>query len=131
LNLLDENFPEDQALQLKECRISFRQIGRDVARLGIGDPEIIPLLHQLRWVTFFTLDRDFFHRRLCHPAYCQVWLDVRADDASHFVRQFLRHPSFESQQQRMGVVARAHADGIHFWRRGLPALQRVAWTASR
>ena len=54
MNLLDENFPEDQLPPLKEWRIPFRQIGRDVARRGIKDLDIIPLLHRLRRVTFFT-----------------------------------------------------------------------------
>ena len=60
MNLLDENFPKDQWPLLKEWRIPFRLIGRDIARLGVKDPDIIPLLHQLRGVTFFTLDWDFF-----------------------------------------------------------------------
>ena len=109
----------------------FRQVGREVAWLGIGDSEIIPLLHRVRRVTFFTLDRDFFQQQLCHPAYCLVWLDVRADDASHFVRQFMRHPSFANQQVRLGAVARAHAGGIDFWRKNLAAPRRVAWSAAR
>ena len=38
MNLLDENFPGDQALLLREWRIPFRKIGREVARLGDKDP---------------------------------------------------------------------------------------------
>jgi hypothetical protein len=47
VNLLDENFPEDQMPLLKEWHIPFRQIGHDVAHHGIKDPDIIPLLHHL------------------------------------------------------------------------------------
>lgn len=131
LNLLDENFPADQVPLLNEWRIPFRQMGRDVACLGIGDDDILPLLHRFRRVTFFTLDKDFFQSRLCHRAYCLVWLEVRADDAADYIRRFLRHPRFHTQVQRMGVVARAHHDGVHFWRRGSDALQRSAWVRRR
>jgi hypothetical protein len=64
LNLLDENFPEDQLPLLKEWRIPFRQIGRDVAHWGVKDPDIIPVLHDIGRVTFFTQDEDFFRREL-------------------------------------------------------------------
>lgn len=77
MNLLDENFPADQAPLLRAWRIPFRQIGREMARLGTKDPDILPLLHRHRCVTFFTQDGGFFESTLCHPAYCLVWLDVR------------------------------------------------------
>jgi hypothetical protein len=86
VNLLDENFPDDQAPLLKEWRIPFRKIGREVSCLGIKDPDILPLLHGLRRATFFTQDRGFFEAGLCHARYCLVWLDVPADDAALFVR---------------------------------------------
>ena len=111
LNLLDENFPEDQLPLLKEWHIPFRRVGHDIARLGIKDDHIIPVLHQLHGVTFFTQDWDFFDSSLCHSAYCLVWLDARADDAARYVRLFLRHSRFNSQAKRMGIVARAH----HGW----------------
>jgi hypothetical protein len=43
------------------------------------------------------------------------------------VRRFLRHPQFNTIAKRMCVVARAHHDGIHFWRRGAQALQSAPW----
>lgn len=127
MNLLDENFPEDQLPLLKEWHIPFRQIGRDIARHGIKDPDIIPLLHQQRRVTFFTQDEDFFRPALCHASYCLVWLDVDADDAALYVRRLLRHPRFATQAKRMGTVIRAHHDGVHFWQRNRRLLQRVEW----
>jgi len=39
LNLLDENFPEDQSPLLEQWHIPFRQLGRDVARRGVKDAE--------------------------------------------------------------------------------------------
>ena len=127
MNLLDENFPKDQLPLLKEWHVPFRLIGPDIARLGVKDPDIIPLLHRQRGVTFFTLDWDFFNARLCHPAYCLVWLDVRADDAAHFVRRFLKHLRFNNQAQRMGIVARAHHQGVDFWQRNRAVLQNLRW----
>jgi hypothetical protein len=127
LNLLDENFPKDQLPLLKKWHIPFRRFGQDIARLGVKDPDILPLLHQHRRVTFFTLDGDFFDAALCHPAYGLVWLDVRADDAAHIMRRFLKHSRFNSQARRMGIVARAHHKGIEFWQHHRAVLQRARW----
>ena len=129
MNLLDENFPEDQRSILRAWRIPFRQVGRDFSRSGIKDPDIIPLLHHQRRVTFFTLDKDFLEPALCHPAYGVAFLDVRADDAAHFVRCFLRHTRFDNVAKRMGVIARVHRDGIQFWQRNQAVPQRVSWPA--
>ena len=127
MNLLDENFPEDQLPLLKERHVPFRRIGHHVARWGVKDADIIPLLHRFRGVTFFTHDRDFFKAILCHPAYCLVWLDVRADDAAYFVRHFLKHPVFNTSAKRMGLVARAHHNGVDFWQRNRAALRHARW----
>ena len=131
MNLLDENFPADQAPLLRAWRIPFRQIGREMARLGTKDPDILPLLHRHRCVTFFTQDGGFFESALCHPAYCLVWLDVRTDDAAVYVRRFLKHPRFNTQAKRMGIAARAHHDGIQFWQRNRAAVQGVGWIDER
>lgn len=127
MNLLDENFPEDQLPQLRAWRIPFRRIGHDLGRTGLKDPDIIPLLHRLKRLTFFTLDWDFFKSRLCHPAYGLVWLNVRADDAAYFLRRFLKHPRFNTQTRRLGTVVRVHYDGLQFWQLRQLRLQRVEW----
>jgi hypothetical protein len=127
LNLLDENFPEDQLPLLKHWRIHIRRIGTDIARLGAKDTDIIPVLHRVGSVTFFTQDKDFFDPALCHPAYCLVWLDVRADDTAWYLQRFLKHERFNTVAKRMGFVARAHADGIHFWQRTRGVLRSTAW----
>lgn len=99
-----------------------------MAHQGIKDGEIIPMLHRQRRVTFFTLDRDFWRRTLCHQAYCIVWLDVRADDAAFYVRRYLRHPRFRNQINRMGVVARANPSGVWWWQRDTSSPRFVAWS---
>jgi hypothetical protein len=104
LNLLDENFPEDRAALLGKWGIHFRRIGYDVAKFGTKDEQILPLLHKVRRVTFFTQDEDFLDPLFCHAAYCLVRLDVRADDIAHFLVRFLRHPRFNTQSRRMGLV---------------------------
>ncbi|MGH2541569.1 MAG: hypothetical protein ACRDIB_02150, partial [Ardenticatenaceae bacterium] len=65
MNILDENIIDSQRRRLQGWRISVRQIGYNVGRQGIKDDEIIPLLHDLRRPTFFTLDSGFFSRDLC------------------------------------------------------------------
>ena len=129
MNLLDENVRRDQGDQLRRWRVPFRVLTEDVAHPGIQDPDILPVLHRLARPTFFTHDRDFFRRALVHPGYCLVWLDVFDGKAAEFIRWILKQPEFRTTAQRMGVVARAHPGGIHFWRRGAAALQRVAWSA--
>jgi hypothetical protein len=126
LNLLDENFPEDQLALLKEWRIPFAKSDVTSSR-GIKDADIIPLLHQHSRVTFFTQDKDFFRPALCHASYCLVWLDVGADDAALYVRRLLRHPHFATQAKRMGTVIRAHHDKIHFWQRNRRSIRRAEW----
>src|SRR5436190_23059977 len=107
LNLLDENFPADQKQLLSDWGIAVRKIGSEVARLGVKDPEIIPLLHRIRRVTFFTQDKGFADPVLCHPAYCLVSLEVRPDDAALFVRRFLGHRRLKRFANRMGLAVRA------------------------
>ena len=127
MNLLDENFPDDQVALLRQWGVPFRRIGREVAAFGIQDDNLLPFLHRQRRATLFTLDDDFFQRRLCHPAYALVWLDVRADDAAEYLRRLLRHPRFRAVGKRMGTVVRVHHDGVHYWERNRPSLQRVDW----
>lgn len=128
MNLLDENIPLDQRDILRAWGIHCRVIGQDIAPLSIGDDNIIALLHRLKKATFFTRDEHFFQCRLCHPAYGLVWLDAAPEEAALFVRRVLRHPRFRSKARRMGVVIRAHHDGLEFWQRNRTALQRARWT---
>ena len=67
MNLLDENVPEDQTELLRSWGVRVQQIGQGVGRLGMQDPEILTLLHSLRRVTLFSLDRDFSGPRSAIP----------------------------------------------------------------
>jgi hypothetical protein len=127
VNLLDENFPEDQRPLLRQWGIRFRQIGRDVGWFGVKDDNVIPLLHERRGVTFFTQDQGFFQVRNCHAAYCVVCLDVRADDTAEYVRRFLYDPRFRTKALRMGLVVRAHHDGLEIWKRDQRSRAHVNW----
>ncbi len=88
--------------------------------------EIIPLLHSLRRPTFFTRDQDFCHPWLRHPEYCLVFLEVKPEEAAHYIRRVLRYPLFRTQAQRMGKVIRIHEDGMRFWPLKGGA-QEIAW----
>lgn len=68
MNLLDENVRDDQRTLLRQWRIPFRQVGKEISRAGIHDDNLLPLLYQLKRATFFTQDEDFFKARLCHRA---------------------------------------------------------------
>jgi hypothetical protein len=104
MNILDENIPRNQRELLLSWRIPIRQIGYDIGHKGIQDDEIIPVLHKLKQPTFFTRDFDFFNRKLCHPRYALVYLEVDKAEVATFVRRTLRHPTLNSRAKRMGLV---------------------------
>jgi len=115
MNILDENILSDQRQLLQSQRIAVRQIGHDIVRKSMQDDEIIPFLHQLRRPTFFTRDRDFYERHLCHPRYCLVYLDIGRYEVANFVRRFLCHQHSDTQAKRMGTVIRVFHGGLSVW----------------
>ena len=127
MNLLDENVPESQRLLLGSRRVPVRQIGHDTGRKGMKDDEIISLLHQSDRLTFFTLDADFYDRRLCHGAYCLVYLDVEEEMIAETVRRFLRHRALNSKAKWMGRVIRAFPTGLTVWRIHEEQEGRLSW----
>lgn len=88
---------------------------------------MIPLLHRIGRVTFFTHDEDYFHADLVHGSYCLVYLDVYDGTAADYIRQFLRHPAFKTLAKRLGKVVRLHPAGASFYQRSLAALQHENW----
>jgi hypothetical protein len=128
MTVLDENIDVIQRSQLRQWKIRFRRIGGEVGRYGMKDRnEILPLLHTLRHVTFFTRDHDFYHPWLRHPAYCLVYLEVAPNEAALFIRRFLRHLHFQTQAQRIGKVVRVHHEGISFWQIKVDKEQESDW----
>jgi hypothetical protein len=125
--VIDENLPARQRQLLRKWRIHYRAIGVDIAAPGTQDENLIPVLHKLAEPMFFTLDQHFFRPDWAHPAYGLAWLDIAESEAAEFVRRFLRHPEFNTQTKRLGVVARVGFNGVRFWRKGQPHLQTVKW----
>ncbi len=95
--------------------------------MGMKDDEIIPLLHQLDRPTFFTLDGDFYNRRLCHGGYCLVHLDVEEEMVAEFVRRLLRHRELNTKAKRMGRVIRASTTGLAIWRIHHDQENQLSW----
>ena len=131
MNLLDENIRDDQRMLLRQWRIPFRQIGKEISRAGIEDEEVLPLLHRLKRPTLFTQDEDFFKRRFCHRAYCLVWLNVKYTDAAAYIRGFLRHRRFSTQVQRLGKVVRVRPGGLKLWEVGKERSIFLEWAETR
>lgn len=127
MNILDENIPKPQRELLEARRIHVRQIGVSVGRLGMLDDEIIPMLLRLHRPTFFTRDEDFYKRRLGHPKYCLVYLDVEKYETAQFVKRFLRHSQFKTHAKRMGKVIRVSHAGISFWESRGRTEQKCEW----
>jgi hypothetical protein len=128
--VLDENLPASQRQLLRKWRIHVRAIGVDIAAPGSQDENLIPVLQKLAQPMFFTLDQHFFRADWAHASYGLAWLDVPDSEAAEFIRRFLRHPSFDTQSKRMGVVARVTSTGVRFWRKGQPHLQGVMFEPS-
>lgn len=131
MNLLDENIPSEQRDILSGWRIRFQEIGGGIGRSGIKDSEIIPLLHGLKSVTFFTLDRDFYKRHLRHASYCLAYLDVEDHEVAIFVRRFLRHPSFDAQAKRLGKVVRISHARLQVWQLHSEREEEFQWLVAR
>jgi len=127
--LLDEQVRADQRSLLENWRIAFRQIGKDIAPAGIKDENILPFLLTLKGPTFFTHDHGFFKRHLVHSRYCLVLLAEADIEAAVYIRRFLRHPLFNTNANRMGVIARVHHDGISFLQQHKSELHRAGWPA--
>jgi hypothetical protein len=125
--VLDENVFESQRIQLSRWRIHLCQIGRDIARKGILDDAIIPLLRQLRRPTFVSRDRDFFDKQLCNDRFCLAFLDVRPIEVADYVRRFLRHSEFKKWSQRKGSVVRVSSSGVIVWRANASDATRFRW----
>jgi hypothetical protein len=125
--ILDENIPDSQRLLLRSWRIKVYQIGHDISRQGIKDEEIIPLLHHLKSVTFFTRDIGFYNRRLCHTDYCLVCLAVNQYEAASFIRRLLKHSDFNTKIKRMGKVVRLTHIGLKVWRRYAEKEEDIKW----
>jgi hypothetical protein len=127
MNVLDENIPESQRSLLRNKRVAVRQVGLDVGRKGMADDELIPLLHQLDRPTFFTLDGDFYDRRLRHEGYCLVRLDVSDEQAAEYVLRVLRRRALNTKAKRMGLVIRAASAGLALWQIRHDKEGRLSW----
>lgn len=129
--ILDANIPLDQRQLLRSWRISVHQVGYDMGRASMQDEEILPLLHQLRRPTLFTLDFDFYKPNLCHAKYCLIFLSVHRDDAAVFIRKLLRHWVFDTEAKRMGCVVRVSYIGLTVWRLHEEKPIDLAWDKAR
>ncbi|MFQ5641942.1 MAG: hypothetical protein ACE5IR_28540 [bacterium] len=126
--VIDEHFPESQRQLLKGWRVRFRQIGYEIGRRGLKDPEIIPLLLQQRRLTFFTLDSDFDKLKYCHSHYGLVFLNVDEYEAATFIRRFLKQKEFNTLAKRLGKVIRVTRPYISVRERHFEHGVRFEWT---
>jgi hypothetical protein len=125
--LIDENISELEVARLRKWGIRVRLVGEDVAKIGTTDENVLTALLQLKRPVLFTQDADFFRRRLLHVRYGLVWLDFKPSDVAAQIRRFLKHPQFDTQAKRLGLVARVHPDGVQCWRLGLQRVALIGW----
>ncbi|MBI5215463.1 MAG: hypothetical protein HY960_06890 [Ignavibacteriae bacterium] len=79
------------------------------------DNEIVDFLMRLRQPTFFSSDRHFYKRILCHSRYCLVFLEVEQSEAALFAQRLLRLDVFNTNAKRMGKVIRVSHTGGSVW----------------
>jgi len=127
MNVLDENVPDSQRQLLRSWRVKVRQIGHEIGRQAMKDEEIIPLLHQIGLVTFFTRDLGFYRRRLSHANYSLVCLAVSQYEVASFIRRLLRHPALDTRAKRMGKVIQVTHRGIRIWHLHVEEEEELTW----
>jgi len=127
MHVLDENVDDEHGRALRGRPVRARKIGKGIGRASMSDEAVIPLLHRLRAVTFFTSDLDYYQPRLCHAGYCLVYLDVKARWIEDMIRRFLRHPAFRTWAQRKGKVIRVTPTGMHVWRLHQDQAELISW----
>jgi hypothetical protein len=125
--LLDENISDRARDLLRGWRIRCQKIGSGVGQPGMSDEDVIPLLHELKAVTFFTLDEDYYQQHLCHARYCLVHLDVAEKLTAETIRRFLRHPQFRTWAQRKGKVVRVSPAGMRVWQLHAAEAESISW----
>jgi hypothetical protein len=131
LNVLDENVSAEDRSQLEDWGIHVRQIGVDVGRSGMGDDEIISVLHGLQRPTLFTADSDFYKPVLRHAGYCLVYVDTSLGGFPAAVRRLLRHPSFDTEAKRLGNVIRVRPAAVDIWRLHAASEEQLEWPVRR
>jgi aspartate/glutamate racemase len=127
MNVLDENVPESQRALLRRSHVALRQIGHEVGRAGMKDDQVLALLHHLDQPTFFTLDDDFYDRRLCHEGYCLVHLDIDEERVAEHIRKALAHRELNTKAKRMGHVIRVLKTGLVVWRMHQEQEDHLSW----
>ena len=125
--IVDENIPPNQCRLLGTWRVRTCHIGYDVSRKGLQDSEIIPFLLRQRRPTFFTLDFDFYDRKLCHSRYCIVCMGVKQYEVAVFVRRLLRHPELNTDAKRLGSVIRFSHAGLALWQTHSRVEKLLSW----
>jgi len=115
------------ASRLQHGRFTFGRLALN-GRSGLKDrEEIVPLLHQLKRPTFFTLDHGFYRPTLLHQGYCLVFLDVGEDEAAEYIRRFLRHAVFRTRSQRMSKIVRLRHSSASYWQGKQRGERSLSW----
>jgi len=127
--VIDENVSELEVLRLRKAGIRVRLIGEEVARIGDADENLLTVLLRLKKPVLFSQDKDFFQYKWLHKSYALIWLDVHPNLVADYVQNFLRHPEFDTQAKRMGIVARIGGIGIRYWRGKNRQLRQAKWFA--
>jgi hypothetical protein len=87
----------------------------------ILDDRVPEILRTLKTPTFVTIDHGFWSRRLCHPGYCILYLNLAKDEQERLpdlLRRLFRLPEFRTRAVRMGKVARIRQETVTYWEAG-------------
>jgi hypothetical protein len=87
----------------------------------ILDDRVPEILQTLKTPTFVTIDHGFWNRKLCHPGFCILYFELRADEQEQLpalLRRLFRLSEFRSRAVRMGKVANVGIESVTYWQAG-------------
>lgn len=119
--------PAEERDLLTSWKIRYRQVGRDVGRVGMTDQDILPLLRRLKPATLFTRDLGLYRREHRDPRFALVSLAVKESDTANSIRRFLAHPGFSTDAHRLGHVFLVSFEAIRVWAPRAAREKRVGW----
>ncbi|NUO80069.1 hypothetical protein HUU05_08335 [candidate division KSB1 bacterium] len=119
---------DNQLERLQRWHIPAKKVGRDIGVKGMDDEhQIVPMIRTFARITFFTHDLGFCGSKFCHERYCIVVLRVDRYKAADYIRRFLKHPEFQTHNQRLGWVFEVYPTFIKGWRVGKNGEKTFRW----
>lgn len=96
----------------------------------ILDERVPEVLLESGKLTFVTIDKDFWNRRLCHPDYCILYFALRDEQQKllpPLLRALMKLKEFATRTARMGKVARIGPRRIDYFEYLVAHARQLNW----